>query len=107
MTREKRPKKRTAVELKGFVPAVEMSDPQRFWSVAASLGGFLANEGQERTSNPLVWVAALELAKEAVLGAGGEAFRKDWVKAQEGRKALAKRGVTFHIEQEGEVDGEG
>ena len=39
-------------------------DSQRFWGIAASLGGALVGEGLERTTNPLVWVAALEMAKE-------------------------------------------
>jgi hypothetical protein len=85
-------------------PTEKMSDPVRFWTVAASLGGQLANEGMERADDPLVWVAALEMAKEALLAAGGEAFVADWNKAQRGRQTLAARGTTFHIEAERESE---
>lgn len=92
-----------------IVPARTSSeaDPMRFWTFAAALGGQLANEGMERTSDPLLWVAALEMAQEAVLNAGGGDMLEDWGKAMKGRKKLAKQGVTFGIEQEGsEPDGQ-
>jgi hypothetical protein len=72
-------------------------DSQRFWGVAASLGGQLVGEGLERTTNPLVWVAALEMAKEKVLSMGGEAMASDWQKAQEWRAKAATAGTTFLI----------
>lgn len=72
-------------------------DAQRFWGIAASLGGSLVGEGLERSTNPLVWIAALEMAKEKVLSMGGAAMEKDWQKAQEWRVKAAKAGTTFAI----------
>lgn len=72
-------------------------DAQRFWGIAASLGGQLVGDGLERVDNPLVWVAALEMAKEKVLSMGSEAMAADWKKAQAWRQTAAKKGMTFMI----------
>lgn len=80
--------------------------PVAFWSEASALASGLANQGAELTSNPLVWVAALEMAQEAVLGMGGEAMRADWLRAQAGRLDLAVMGTTFSVERESDDSGE-
>lgn len=65
----------------------------------------LANEAPERSSDPLEWIAALEMAKEAVLAMGGARLAIDWGKAQKGRAQLAEQGITFHLDQDGPEDG--
>jgi hypothetical protein len=76
----------------------ERYEPQRFWSEAATLAGALCNTGREMTTNPLVWVAALEMAQEKYLEQGGPLMLADWHRARAGRIQLAEeRDVTFSV----------
>lgn len=75
------------------------AQPLAFWREAAMLAGGLANEGMQLTQDPLVWVAALEMAQEALLASGGDEMRADWHRAQAGRCELAARDIVFCIEQ--------
>jgi hypothetical protein len=80
-------------------------DPMAFWVSAVSLGAELANEGRHRSTDPLVWVAALDLAKEAVFKAADSdvvmgQLRKDYDLALEAKAGLAKLGVVLGVQDD-------
>lgn len=81
------------------------ADPQAFWRTAAVLGAELANEARERATDPLAWVAALQMAMEAVLKEAGPLFEADWARARRWRDEQASKGVVFGIAwQDGEQE---
>lgn len=71
---------------------------KEFWIAAAQLGAELAQQGQEREIDPIVWVAALGMAIEWMQKEGGPKFRMDYLRAQAGRAELEAEHVTFSIE---------
>jgi hypothetical protein len=76
----------------------ERDEPRRFWAEAADLAGALCNTGREMTTNPLVWVAALEMAQAKYLEQGGPLMLADWHRARAGRIQLAEEhDVTFSV----------
>lgn len=106
MTRSKRLK--PSDSLKPYVAPEQceaLADPRAFWGQAARLAAELANEALDRSDDELVWIAALVLAQESVLGLGGERLGRDWEQAQRARIALAAAGVTFHLDVGEREDG--
>lgn len=68
-----------------------------FWQQAERCAVEFDELGRRQTSNPLVQLAALDLAREALLKAGGASFERDYLKATRGRAQLSTIGAQFGV----------